>query len=109
MESLINIGIILTYVMVGFATLTTLVFAVKRMIQSPKDAKKTLYAIGGLVVILIAAYFFSSEEVLNSYEKYNVTSIASKRVGMGLITFYCLIFGAISAILYTELSKTFSK
>lgn len=109
MESLINIGIILTYVMVGFATLTTLAFAVKRMIQNPKDAKKTLCAIGGLVVIVIAAYFLSSDAVLNSYEKYDVTSAASKRVGIGLITFYFLIFGAISAILYTELSKTFSK
>ena len=109
MESLINIGIILTYSMVGFATLTTLVFAVKRMVQNKKDAKKTLYAVGGLLIIVVVAYFLSSNEVLSSYEKYDITDITSKRVGIGLITFYCLIFGAISAILYTELSKIFSK
>jgi NADH:ubiquinone oxidoreductase subunit 6 (subunit J) len=109
MESLVNIGIILSYVMVAFAALTAISFGVKKMMQNTNNAKKTLYTAGGLVVAFIIAYLLSSDEVLNSYEKYNTTASSSKQVGMGLITFYLLLFGAIVAILYAELSKVFSK
>ena len=109
MESLVNIGIILSYVMVAFAALTTVGFGIKKMMQNTNNAKKTLYTAGGLVVAFIIAYLLASDEVLNSYEKYNTTASSSKQVGMGLITFYLYFFGAIVAILYSELSKVFSK
>jgi hypothetical protein len=51
----------------------------------------------------------SSDEVLGSYEKYEITSTTVKRVGMGLTTFYLLAIGAIGAVLYAELSKLFAK
>ena len=109
MDNLINIGIILTYVMVTFAALTAIGFGVKKMIQNTNNAKKTLYTSGGLVIAFLIAYLLASNEVLSSYEKYNITASSSKQVGVGLITFYFLLFGAIAAILYAELSKVFSK
>ena len=109
MESLINIGIILTYLMVGFAALTAIGFGIKKMMQKTNNAKKTLYTIGGLIIVLIFSYFIASDEVLGSYEKYEITASTAKKVGMGLTTFYVLAIGAIGAVLYTELSKTFSK
>ena len=109
MESLINIGIIITYTMVALAALATVGFGIKKMIQNTNNAKKTLYTVGGLVIAFIIAYVLASNEILNSYEKYEITASSSKQVGMGLITFYFLMFGAIAAILYAELSKVFSK
>ena len=109
MESLINIGIILTYVMVAFAALAAIGFGIMKMMQNTNNAKKTLYTVGGLVIAFIIAYVLASDEVLNSYEKYKITASSSKQVGMGLITFYFLLFGAIAVILYAELSKVFSK
>ena len=109
MESLINIGIILTYVMVAFAALAAIGFGIIKMMQNTNNAKKTLYTVGGLVIAFIIAYVLASDEVLNSYDKYEITASSSKQVGMGLITFYFLLFGAIAAILYAELSKVFSK
>ena len=109
MESLINIGLILTYLMVGFATLTAVGFGIKKMMQKTNNAKKTLYTIVGLVAVLILSYLIASDEVLSSYEKYNITSSIAKQVGMGLNAFYLLAVGAIGAVLYTELSKSFSK
>ena len=109
MESLINIGIIITYVMVAFASLEAIGFGIIKMMQNTNNAKKTLYTAGGLVVALIIAYVLASDEVINSYNKYEITASSSKQVGMGLITFYFLLFGAIAAILYAELSKVFSK
>jgi len=109
MESLINIGIILTYLMVTFAALAAIGFGIKKMMQKTNNAKKTLYSIGGLLVIMLISYLMSSDEVLGSYEKYEITATTVKRVGMGLTTFYLLAIGAIGAVLYAELSKVFAK
>ena len=40
-------------------------------------------------------------------EKFGMTEASTKRVGMGLITFYILSIGAILAVLYAELGKLF--
>ena len=109
MESLINIGIILTYLMIGFAALTAIGFGIKKMMQKTNNTKKTLYTIGGLVVVLIFSFLIASDEILGSYEKYEITASTAKQVGMGLTTFYILAIGAIGAVLYAELSKGFSK
>jgi len=109
MESLINIGIILTYLMVAFASSAAIGFGIKKVMQKTNNAKKTLYSIGGLLVIILISYLMSSDEVLGSYEKYEITATTVKMVGMGLTTFYLLVIGAIGAVLYAELSKVFAK
>jgi uncharacterized membrane protein YuzA (DUF378 family) len=109
MDSLINIGIIVTYIMIGFAALSTILFGVKKMLSNTKNAKKTLYVILGLIVICIVSYLIASDEVLNSYEKYKISASQSKNVGMGLMMFYILSALAVGAVLYSELSKAFSK
>jgi uncharacterized membrane protein YuzA (DUF378 family) len=109
MDSLINIGIIVTYIMIGFAALSTILFGVKKMLSNTKNAKKTLYVILGLIVVCIVSYLIASDEVLNSYEKYKISASQSKNVGMGLMMFYILSALAVGAVLYSELSKAFSK
>jgi NADH:ubiquinone oxidoreductase subunit 6 (subunit J) len=109
MESLINIGIILTYLMIAFAAIAAIGFGIKQMMQKTNNAKKVLYSIGGFIAIILIAYLMSSDEVLGSYEKYEITASTAKKVGMGLTTFYILAIGAIGAVLYAELSKVFSK
>ncbi|MBT5090620.1 MAG: hypothetical protein HOM24_06000 [Flavobacteriales bacterium] len=109
MESLINIGIILTYLMVAFAAFAAIGFGIEKMMRETNNAKKTLYTIGGLFVIIIFSYLIASDEVLGSYEKYEITASSAKKVGMGLTTFYILAICAIGAVLYTELSKAFAK
>jgi NADH:ubiquinone oxidoreductase subunit 6 (subunit J) len=109
MEILINWGIILTYIMVAFAAFAAIGFGIKQMMQKTNNAKKTLYTIGGLFFIIIFSYITASNEVLSSYEKYEVTASTAKKVGMGLTSFYILAIGAIGAVLYSELSKVFTK
>ena len=95
--------------MIGFAALTAVSFGVKKILSNTKNAQKTLYTILGLVVVCVASYVFASDEVLQSYEKYKISTTESKNVGMGLIMFYTLAALAVGAILYSELSKAFSK
>ena len=109
MENLINLGIILTYLMIAIAAITAIGFGVKKIISNKENTKKTLYTLGGLAIILLFSYILASNQVLSSFEKYNITESISKQVGMGLITFYLLLLGAIGTIIYSELSKLFSK
>ena len=95
--------------MVAFAALTAIGFGIKKMMRKTNNAKKTLYTIGGLVAVLIFSYLIASDEVLGSYDKYEITASTAKKVGMGIISFYILAIGAIGSVLYAELSKTFSK
>tara|TARA_B110000858_G_scaffold69964_1_gene81263 strand:- start:110 stop:511 length:402 start_codon:yes stop_codon:yes gene_type:complete len=89
--------------------ITILFPIVESFILGSKNAKKMLYSFGGLIAILIISYLMASNEVLGSYEKYEITSSTAKQVGMGLTTFYILGIGAIGAVLYAELSKSFAK
>ena len=101
--------LIIGYVMFDIAAIAAIVFGIIKMTQDPKFAKKTLYIVGGLVVVFIIAYGLADGEVLNSYEKYKITIPSSKLVGTGIIACYILSIGAIGAIAYAELSKAFSK
>ena len=109
MESLINIGIILTYLMIGFATIVAIGFGIKKLSSNKKNARKTIYTVGGLLTVFLISYLTASDEILTSYEKYNITASTAKQIGMGLTTFYLLILGAIGSILYTEVTKIISK
>jgi hypothetical protein len=103
------LAISITYIMILIALLSIAGFSIKQMMQNTNNAKNTLYTLGGLISLFIIAYVLADGEVLKSYEKYKISQATSRQVGMGLITFYFLIIGTIGTILYTELSKTFSK
>tara|TARA_B100000614_G_C14503757_1_gene475754 strand:- start:408 stop:737 length:330 start_codon:yes stop_codon:yes gene_type:complete len=109
METLINAGLILTYLMISIGAIVAVGFAVKKIIDNIQAAKKTLYAIGGLIVITGLSYLMASGNIEISYDKYGITSETSKNVGMGLYTFYILTCIAIGSVLYTELIKVFNK
>ena len=83
--------------------LLTIVYYVINLVENFNP--KILYILGGGIILFITSYFLASNDLLGE----DITATASKQVGAGFITFYFLIFGAIGAILYTELSKVFSK
>ena len=105
--SLINIGIIITYIMVFGAALAVVGFSVMQMIKNPDNAKKTIYKIGGLLFVCIVAYILSS--LLDFDPNYWKFVLVEKRVGTSLYIFYILLLGAIATVLYTEFGKVFKK
>ena len=69
MEGLINIGIIITYIMIGFAALTAISFGVKKILSNTKNAKKTLFTILGLVIVyFIRFYSLAFNGIKSGYE-----------------------------------------
>ena len=109
MHSLIEIGLILTYIMIFLGALVAIVFGIIKMISNNQNTKKTIYTICGLLLVCLISYLLASNELLASYEKYKITAATSKNVGMGLMSFYILAASAIGIVIYTEISKVFSK
>tara|TARA_A100001234_G_C12640204_1_gene391662 strand:+ start:3920 stop:4363 length:444 start_codon:yes stop_codon:yes gene_type:complete len=89
--------------------ITILMPVIISILDKSKNNKKMLYALGGLFIVLLISYLIASNELLESYEKYKITSATSKNVGMGLMSFYILAASAIGIVIYTEISKVFSK
>jgi tellurite resistance protein TehA-like permease len=109
-ENNLDIFYWLTIVMLAFATFVILAFSLKHMINNKKAAKKTLLTAGGLTAVLLISYFgFASDEILSSYQKYNIDSSTSNMVGMGIWSFYILSAIAVGSIIVAEFSKKFSK
>jgi len=91
-----------TILMFSVATCVIIAFEIIGMITNHKNSKKTLLSIGGLLAVLALAYFgFSSDEVFDSYAQYGITNSTSKFVGMGLWSFYILLFVAVISIIVT--------
>lgn len=110
-DFLINAGLILTYIMIGVAALAAIVYPLMFLAKNPSKGKNALMGVGGLVLVCIISYIFASGDIMNfpGSEKFGMTEASTKRVGMGLITFYILSVGAIAAVLYAELGKLFKK
>ena len=108
-ENNLDIFYWLTIIMLIVATIIILGFALIQIISNSKAAKKTLMTSGGLIAVLLLSYGLASDEVLTSYQKYNVDSSTSNMVGMGLWSFYLLSATAIVAIVFSEFSKKFLK
>jgi len=100
----------LTLVMLAVASVVIIAFSILQMISNKKAAVKTLLTTGGLFVVLsISYYVLASDDVLTSYNKYNIDSDTSNWVGMGIWSFYLLSGFAVLAIIYSEFSKKFIK
>ena len=104
-----NLGLIIAYLLVAVATLTILVFGVKKALGA-SNRKKTIYKLIGFFIISLISYLLASDEILDIYKKYEITAAVSKQVGMGLWIFYIVLVGAVLSILVSPLlSKADSK
>ena len=110
-DFLINGGLILTYIMIGVAALAAIVYPIMFLAKNPSKGKNALMGVGGLLLIAVVSYILASSDIMTfpGSEKFGMTEASTKRVGMGLITFYVLSVGAILAVLYAELGKLFKK
>ena len=108
MESgLINIGLMVTYALIGIAVISVIVLPLIKAIDNPKTLIGTAIGLGVLLVVFGISYAISGDEVLPRYVAQNVGPGISKFVGGLLTTMYLLFGAAIVGIVYTEVSKAF--
>lgn len=103
----VNILLIITYVLLGLGALGAIIFPIINMVGDLQKAKRALVGIGGVAVVFLFSYLASSNEVLDSYVKYNVTESSSQMIGAVLIMMYVLGLGSILLAVIGEIYKAF--
>ena len=98
-----------TYLMAIVSTLLTLGFSLYNAIMNPKALKQTLFVALGAAILIIVAYFLSSDQILSmpGYEGTENVPGTLKWAGTGLHVTYLLAGLAVLSILYSEISKYF--
>jgi len=101
-ETIVNIGLYLTYTLVAVALLAAIVFPLIYLIQDPKQAKNSVMGILGLGIVFLISYLLSSNEV---YEEEKITATVSQLVGGSIIMLYLLLAVAVVAAIYSEVAR----
>jgi len=107
MDTWINIGLFITYILLAVAILSLVGFPVLYTIQNFKNAKKGLLVILGIFVILFLVYVVSPADQGVFYENAKVGPKESKMIGAGLITTYLLMAISVLYLIFIEIKKWF--
>ena len=107
MDIFINIGLIVTYLLLALALVTLLFFSIKFMITSIGKSKTTLIGIAGFVGLFLVSFVFSSstDVSLALFEKTSTDPGLSKAIGSGLIFTYLMFFAVVASLIYAAISK----
>lgn len=104
MESLANIGIIVSYILivlaVGAALLLPLIYFVRNF--DLKKAKGSFIGLGVLLAIFLISFATSSGEAGEVVEKFGISTTTFKIIGGSIVMTYILIVAAFLIAVYTE-------
>ncbi|MEM9361313.1 MAG: hypothetical protein AAGA43_01710 [Bacteroidota bacterium] len=108
-----NFMFIIMYLLLAIAVVTSVIFGFKKLLSTPGSIKKTLFALGGLAIIVAISYGLSSGNaaVVDTMAQRGVetTEGTVKNVGMGLNVFFILAAVAVVLMVFPGLKKLFVK
>lgn len=108
MEStLINTGLVITYILLVIAIVTALAFPIIQSVGNLKAAKGALIGVGLIVVVFLLSYLLSPADTGPFYEKFNISPKMSKLIGGSLIATYLFFIAAAVSIIYASATKFF--
>ncbi|MFT5736802.1 MAG: hypothetical protein ACJAU2_001749 [Maribacter sp.] len=104
-----NAMFIITYILLGVAVVVSVLFTLKNLFSNPQGLKKTLFVVGGFVLVVIISYALSSgtdvaPEFLAMSDEGTV-----KNIGMGLNVFFILTIIAVASLIIPAVKNMFSK
>lgn len=105
MDSLINIGIYLTYILIAVAVAGAILFPIVQTFGNLKKAKGGLIGVGIILIIFLISYAVSPAESGAFYDKFAISPTGSKVIGAGLVSTYIMAVGVLLSILYSETTK----
>jgi hypothetical protein len=101
----IDIGLYLSFILLAVAAASSVVMPLLHAIKHPAGMVKSLFGIGGLVVLFVLAYSLSGSELSAKAIALGVDESGSKMIGAGLILFYFVLLLSILGVIYSEISK----
>ncbi len=101
----IDIGLYISFILLAVATASSVVMPLLHAIKHPAGMIKSLFGIGGLVVLFVVSYSLSGSELSAKAVALGVDEAGSKMIGAGLILFYFVLLLSIVGVIYSEISK----
>ncbi|MFH1122016.1 MAG: hypothetical protein V1775_19520 [Bacteroidota bacterium] len=105
MDSLINIGLIVTYILIAVTVAGAVIFPIIHTLGDLKKAKGGLIGVALILVIFLISYAVSPAESGPFYEKFDISPNFSKVIGGGLIATYIFTIAVLLSIGYSQVSK----
>jgi len=106
-ESTINILLIISYILMAVSILGAIVFPLYHMVTDFSKAKGALMGVLGIGLLFGISFVLSDNEVMASYEKFNITPVLSQFIGSSLVMNYILGVGVIVIALLGEVYNAF--
>ena len=104
-----NAMFIITYLLLGIAVVVSLVFTLKNLFSNPQGLKKTLFVVGGFLLVVVISYVLASgTDVAPEYMEMSDESTV-KKIGMGLNVFFILTIIAVLSLIIPGIKNMFSK
>ena len=108
-----NFMFILMYLLLAIAVVASVFFGLKKLLSTPGSLKKTLFAIGGLAIVVAISYGLSSNNMAvveaMSERGLETTEGTVKNIGMGLNVFFILTVVAVLLMVLPGLKRMFVK
>lgn len=115
LDGLLNTSFYWSYLLFFIAFIGIVIFTVYQMITVKGDKKKSVVSLVAIIVIFVLAYAMSSSEIPQFYgakaliAEGTLTPNTVKMVDTGLYATYILAVLSIGALVYTSVSKIWSK
>jgi hypothetical protein len=100
---------IITYVLLGLAILASLLFTLKNLYSNPQGLKKTLFVVGGFILVVGISYVLASGTDVSPEFLAMSDEGTVKNIGMGLNVFFILTIIAIASLIIPAVKNMFSK
>ncbi|TLP82319.1 hypothetical protein [Maribacter sp. ACAM166] len=104
-----NFMFIITYFLLGVAVVVSLVFTLKNLFSNSQGMKKTLFVVGGLLLVVGISYVLSSGTDVSPEFLAMSDESTVKNIGMGLNVFFILTIIAVASLVLPAIKNMFSK
>ncbi len=104
-----NFMFIITYILLGVAVVVSLLFTLKNLFANPQGLKKTLFVIGGFLLVVVISYVLSSGTDVAPEFMAMSNENTVKYIGMGLNVFFILTAIAVISLIVPAVKNMFSK
>ncbi len=104
-----NAMFIITYLLLGIAIVVSLVFTLKNLFSNPQGLKKTLFVVGGFLLVVAVSYVFASGTDVDPEYMAMSDESTVKKIGMGLNVFFILTIIAVISLIIPAVKNMFSK
>ena len=104
-----NTMFIITYLLLGIAVVVSLVFTLKNLFSNPQGLKKTLFVVGGFLLVVGVSYVLASGTDVDPEFLAMEDERTIKKIGMGLNVFFILTIIAVLSLVIPAVKNMFSK